>query len=118
MQKSTVNLQTIQVLVDGPASKKEMVVPRHSAPLNQIKLMPQIIKDLPNGTGNGPLRKRWEAQEIEKQIEEGPWAQSKKRMDKRRALNDFKRFKVMKMRKQARYEVARTFAKIKADAKA
>ncbi len=46
------------------------------------------------------MKKVWEKEEIEKKWEESAWAQNRERRQKRRALTDFERFKVMRLRKQ------------------
>ncbi|KAF2083601.1 hypothetical protein K490DRAFT_60344 [Saccharata proteae CBS 121410] len=107
-----------RVLVDGPASTKEKSVPRHAAPLSHLSLTPIVISKLPRAAGNGVVKKCWEASEVEKKFSESAWAKNKDRIAKRRALTDFERFKVMRLRKQARYEVQKNFAKIRASAKA
>jgi ribosomal protein L14E/L6E/L27E len=88
------------VLVDGPASSKDKVVPRHSARLSDLSLTPIVLSKLPRATGNGVVRKRWEEQKVEEQFGNSNWAKSRAQFEKRRQLNDFERFKVMKLRKQ------------------
>jgi hypothetical protein len=61
------------VLVDGPS--KDAPVPRQQVALAKLSLTPIVISKLPRATGVGHVAKRWE-------------------------VNDFERFKVMKMRKQ------------------
>ncbi|KAF2135680.1 uncharacterized protein K452DRAFT_293031 [Aplosporella prunicola CBS 121167] len=107
-----------RVLVDGPASTKEKTVPRHAVSLSHLSLTPIVIAKLPRAAGNGVVRKAWEATEVEKKFSQSNWAKNKDRIAKRRALNDFERFKVMRLRKQARYEVQKNFAKVRASAKA
>lgn len=90
----------VQVLVDGPHSDKDQVVPRHSAPLSQLSLTPIVIAKLPRATGNGVVRKMWESEEVEKRFASSNWSKARALTQKRRQLNDFERFKVMKLRKQ------------------
>lgn len=59
-----------------------------------------MIPKLPRAAGTGALRKAWEKAEVEKKWEESAWAQTRERRQKRRALTDFERFKVMRLRKQ------------------
>ncbi|KAL1639551.1 hypothetical protein SLS58_007855 [Diplodia intermedia] len=89
-----------RVLVDGPASTAEKTVPRHASPLSHLSLTPIVIPKLPRGARNGVVKKVWEATEVEKKFGESAWAKNKDRIAKRRALNDFERFKVMRLRKQ------------------
>ncbi|OCK82162.1 60S ribosomal protein L14 [Lepidopterella palustris CBS 459.81] len=105
-----------RVLVDGPSSVKDKLVVRTIAPLNKLSLTPHVIKGLPRGAGNGALRKLWESEEVEKKFEQSNWSQSRSRFAKRKQLNDFERFKVMKLRKQARFEVQKSLAQIRAKA--
>ncbi|KAF2237865.1 hypothetical protein EV356DRAFT_461675 [Viridothelium virens] len=105
-----------RVLVDGPSDSPDQAVPRHSAPLANVSLTPLIIPKTPRAIGNGPLRTAWQKEEVEKKWAESNWAQSRERSKKRRALTDFERFKVMRMRKQARFEEKKALAKVKASA--
>lgn len=89
-----------QVLVDGPGSTADKVVPRHATPLSHLSLTPIVIAKFPRGARNGAVKKIWEAAEVEKKFGESAWAKNKDRIAKRRALNDFERFKVMRLRKQ------------------
>lgn len=92
-----------QVLVDGPASSAEKAVPRHASPLSHLSLTPIVIPKLPRASRNGVVKKFWEASEVEKKFSESAWSKNKDRIAKRRALTDFERFKVMRLRKQVGY---------------
>ena len=105
-----------RAMVEGPASDKDLVVPRHSARLAEVQLTPIVIANLPRGIGSGPLKGKWEAAEVEKKWEESAFAKSRAKSHKRRQLNDFERFKVMRLRKQVRFEEKKQLAKIKASA--
>jgi len=107
-----------RVLVDGPASTSDKVVPRHSASLIGLSLTPIVIPKLPRAAGNGTVRKVWEKEEVEKKFSESNWAKTQGRFAKRKALNDFDRFKVMKLKKARRFEVQKSFAKVRSAAKA
>jgi large subunit ribosomal protein L14e len=107
---------TTQVLVDGPSEKKDSVVPRHSAQLSNIALSPILLENLPRAIGNGPLKAKWKAAEIDKKWAETTFQKSRDKSAKRRALNDFERFKVMRLRKQVRFEEKKALAKIRAKA--
>lgn len=91
---------TFQVLVEGPASKTEAVVPRQSVPLSQCSLTRIVLDQLPRGAGSAALKKRWNEQEVESKWSNSNYAQNQAKTMKRRQLSDFERFKVMRMRKQ------------------
>lgn len=93
-------LTLLQVLVDGPSTKEKASVPRHASPLGNIILTPLVIPNLPRAAGTGALKKVWEKEQVEKKWEASAWAQNRERRQKRRALTDFERFKVMRLRKQ------------------
>lgn len=105
-----------QVLIDGPASEESKVVPRHSAPLSNISLTPHVIEKLPRAIGNGSLRKVWEKEGVEEKYTNSQLAKLKAQRERRRQLNDFERFKVMRLKKQVRFEQKKALAKIKASA--
>ncbi|KAF2131163.1 hypothetical protein P153DRAFT_337488 [Dothidotthia symphoricarpi CBS 119687] len=105
-----------RVLVDGPSEKAP--VPRQEVALAKLSLTPIVIPKLPRATGVGFVAKQWKEHKVQEKFDESAWAKKRAALHKRRALNDFERFKVMKMRKQARFEVQKTFAKIRASAKA
>jgi large subunit ribosomal protein L14e len=88
------------VLVDGPSEKAP--VPRHSASLTHVSLTPIVISKLPRATGRGFVKKRWEEEKVQEKFDESAWAKKRASISKRRQLNDFERFKVMKLRKQVR----------------
>ncbi|KAF2800703.1 hypothetical protein K505DRAFT_263245 [Melanomma pulvis-pyrius CBS 109.77] len=105
-----------RVLVDGPS--EEAPVPRHSAPLKKLSLTPIVIPKLPRATGNGTVKALWESNKVDEQFADSTWSKKRAQFQKRRDLNDFERFKVLKLRKQARFEVRKTLAKVRASAKA
>ncbi len=114
---SCVELTCPQVLVDGPAKDAKLIVPRQSVPLAHVVLTPLIIEKLPRGARTGAVKKLWEKAGIEEKYEEGTWAKKQVKKDRRRALTDFERFKVVRLRKQARFEVRKSLAKVRAAAK-
>ncbi|RYO54212.1 hypothetical protein AA0113_g9163 [Alternaria arborescens] len=105
-----------RVLIDGPSEKAP--IPRQEVALAKLSLTPIVIPKLPRSSGVGHVAKKWEEHKVQQKFDESAWAKKRAAMQKRRGLNDFERFKVMKMRKQARFEVQKTFAKIRASAKA
>lgn len=88
-----------QVLVDGP-SKTLKPVPRHAAPLNNLIITPIVIPKLPRAAGRTAVAKAWEKAEVEQKWAESAWAKRREQREKRRALTDFDRFKVMRLKKQ------------------
>ena len=87
-----------QVLIDGPSEKTP--VPRQEVALAKLSLTPIVIPKLPRGTGVGFVAKKWEEHKVQQKFDESAWAKKRAALHKRRALNDFERFKVMKLRKQ------------------
>ena len=77
-------------------------MPRHSAALHNVILTPLVIEKLPRGAGRGAVRRAWEKQEMERKWEESSWAKKREQREKRRGLNDFERFQVLRLRKQVR----------------
>jgi large subunit ribosomal protein L14e len=92
------------VLVDGPGKES---VPRHSAPLKRLSLTPIVIPKLPRATGNGTVKALWEKNQVDEKFAESTWSKKRAQFQKRRDLNDFERFKVLKLRKQVRYTLLR-----------
>ena len=90
----------MQVLVEGPAEKKEDAVPRHAAGLSYMSLTGIVIPKLPRAVGHTALKKKWEEHEVDNKWNESNFAKSRQRSIRRKQLSDFERFKVMRMRKQ------------------
>ncbi|ETN37752.1 uncharacterized protein HMPREF1541_07375 [Cyphellophora europaea CBS 101466] len=105
-----------RVLVDGPSAKPELALARQPVHVNAISLTPIVIEKLPRDAGTGALRKLWEKQEIDQKIEESTFAKKRDQQQRRQNLSDFERFKVMRLKKQARFEIKKTAAKVKAAA--
>ena len=74
------------------------------------------MSKLARGAGSGVVKKRLEADRILEKWENSPWAKNIVKVKKRRALNDFERFKVLVTKKQLRYAVNKDLAKQKANA--
>jgi len=116
-KKTQLTQHPLQVLVDGPSSDSSKVVPRHSAPLAQVALTHIVVPKLALAAGTGAIKKQWEAASVESKWAESAWAQSRARSSRRRELTDFERFKVLRLRKQQRFEVRKNVAKaVKASA--
>ncbi|KPI43266.1 60S ribosomal protein L14-B [Cyphellophora attinorum] len=105
-----------RVLVDGPSSNKEYAAPRQVLPISAVTLTKIVIDKQPRSVGTGALRKLWEAQNIDEKIADNTHAKKRVQQQKRSNLSDFERFKVMRLKKQARFEVKKAAAKIKASA--
>lgn len=59
-----------------------------------------MIPQLPRAAGTGPVRKAWQANEIDGKWAKSSYAHKAERAERRKNLNDFERFKVMRLRKQ------------------
>jgi len=105
-----------RVLIDGPSGVENKVVPRHAAALSHLTLTPFTIPKLPRAAGTGPVKKLWAKEEIDQKWAQSSFAKKKEQSDRRRNLTDFERFKVMRLKKQARYEVQKAHAKIRSSA--
>ncbi|OJJ81839.1 60S ribosomal protein eL14 [Aspergillus glaucus CBS 516.65] len=105
-----------RVLVDGPSNEEQKIVPRHVLPLANATLTHFTIPKLPRAAGTGPVKKLWANNEIDAKWAKSNYAQKTEGADRRKNLTDFERFKVLRLRKQARYEVQKSLAKAKAAA--
>ncbi|KAJ5946194.1 hypothetical protein N7454_003033 [Penicillium verhagenii] len=103
-----------RVLVDGPSGEEQKIVPRHVLALAHASLTPFSIPKLPRAAGTGPVKKLWAKNEIDAKWTQSNFAQKTDRVQRRKNLTDFERFKVLRLRKQARYEVQKSFAKVRA----
>ncbi|KAI1611396.1 50S ribosomal protein L14e [Exophiala viscosa] len=107
-----------RILVDGPSTKEGEVVPRQAIATSAVSLTPWVIPNLPKAAGTGAIKKLWEKHEVDKKWAESSWAKKREQQDRRRNLTDFERFKVMRLKKQQRFETLKAHAKIRATAKA
>ncbi|KAK3671539.1 hypothetical protein LTR78_008639 [Recurvomyces mirabilis] len=96
-----------RVLVEGPSETASAKVPRHAAPLSSISLT-SIVIPLPLAIGHTGLKKVWEKEDVEGKFNNSAYAKNKARFARRKQLSDFERFKVMVLRKQARFEVKKS----------
>ena len=62
-----------------------------------------VIPKLPRGAGTAALKKVWEKHDVESKWAESNFNKSRQRSIRRRQLSDFERFKVMRLRKQVRW---------------
>ncbi|TAQ88940.1 hypothetical protein B7494_g2719 [Chlorociboria aeruginascens] len=106
-----------RVLIDGPSTDTKTAVPRQAISLSHLILTPLILEKLPRGARTGIVKAQWEKAGIEAKWQDSVWAKKRLQRERRRALTDFERFKVMRLRKQARFEVRKSLAKVKAAAK-
>ncbi|MCJ1326539.1 hypothetical protein MMC10_003204 [Thelotrema lepadinum] len=104
-----------RALVDGPSEQNS--VPRHSAPLSHLSLTGIVLEKLPRAIGHGALSKRWEKDEVDSKWKDGVWSKRNAQREKRKNLTDFERFKVMRLRKQARFQIRRAQASVRKAAK-
>ena len=105
-----------RVLVEGPSSEPELVVPRQSVPLSKCLLSSMVVEGLNRGSRHAALKKQWEKSEIDAKWKESNWAKKRAQIERRKALTDFDRFKVMRLKKQQRFEERKALAKVKASA--
>jgi large subunit ribosomal protein L14e len=109
--KDKVLIVWLQVLVDGAD------IPRQSLALSHLVLTPIVVAKLPRGARTGAVKKAWEAAGVDGKWKESSWAKKREQVERRRALTDFERFKVVRLRKQSRFGVRLAHAKAKASAK-
>ncbi|ROV94155.1 hypothetical protein VSDG_05693 [Cytospora chrysosperma] len=105
-----------RALVDGPASDAALAVPRQAVSFSHCLLSDMVVPNLPRGARTSTVKKFWEKAEIDKKWKASNWAKTKDRQAKRAALTDFDRFKVMRLKKQRRFEERKSLAKVKASA--
>ncbi|KAI0130162.1 ribosomal protein L14-domain-containing protein [Xylariales sp. AK1849] len=103
-----------RVLIDGTAS--DLPVPRQAISLSEVLLAPFVIEKLPRNARTGTVKKAWEKAEIDAKWKESSWAKRKLQTERRKALSDFDRFKVLRLKKQRRFEQRKALVKVKASA--
>ncbi|KAL3422282.1 ribosomal protein L14 [Phlyctema vagabunda] len=106
-----------RVLIDGPSTDSKTAVPRQAVALAHLILTPLVLAKLPRSARTGVVKAAWEKAGIEAKWQESTWAKKRSQKERRRALTDFERFKVLRLRKQARFEVRKSLAKVKSAAK-
>ncbi|POS83071.1 hypothetical protein EPUL_004881, partial [Erysiphe pulchra] len=99
-----------RVLIDGPSPDAKANVPRQAFSLSQLILTPIVLEKLTRGARTGVVKSVWEKAGVEAKWQESAWARKRSQQQRRRALTDFERFKVMRLRKQARFEVRKALA--------
>ncbi|RDL39804.1 Uncharacterized protein BP5553_04144 [Venustampulla echinocandica] len=96
-----------RVLIDSPS------VSRQAISLANVILTP-IVLTIPRSARSGVVHAAWEKGSIDSKWAESSWAKKRAQRERRRALTDFERFKVMRLKKQARFAVRTSLAKVKA----
>ncbi|KAL5521604.1 CIA1 [Sanghuangporus sanghuang] len=98
-----------RAIIDNPLAG----VPRQAFRYRHMILTPLTVPKLPRSAGSGVVKKRLEAGKTLEKWSNSPWAKRVHAVKKRRALNDFGRFKVMVHKKQLRYKANVDLAKAK-----
>lgn len=109
-----VDMKLSQVLVDGPAKGAE--VPRHAVSLSRCLISQLVVEGLPRGARGPTVQKFWEKNQIDAKWKETNWFKRRQQIERRKALTDFDRFKLMRLKKQRRFEERLVLAKIRAKA--
>jgi len=104
-----------RVLVDGPSGDENYVVPKGPIALSEVFLTDLSLK-IPRALRTGTLKAIWEKEEIDSKWQASKWAKRSQRTERRKALTDFQRFQLLRVKKQQRYEVRKALAKVKASA--
>ncbi|KAK4102960.1 hypothetical protein N658DRAFT_495035 [Parathielavia hyrcaniae] len=105
-----------RALVDGPSTDAKLATPRGVVQLSRTLLTPISIDNLPRGARTGAVKKAWEAASVDTKWAENNWAKKQLQQERRQSLTDFDRFKVMRLKKQRRFEERKALAKIRASA--
>ncbi|KAK1833197.1 ribosomal protein L14-domain-containing protein [Podospora conica] len=105
-----------RALVDGPSSEPTLATPRTQVSFADTLLTPLFIEKLPRGARSGTVKAAWEKAGIDAQWKAGNWAKKQLQQERRQSLTDFDRFKVMRLKKQRRFEERKALTKIKASA--
>ncbi|KAH8885770.1 hypothetical protein GQ53DRAFT_751107 [Thozetella sp. PMI_491] len=105
-----------RALVDGPSSDPKLATPRGPVSFSNVLISQLSIPKLPRGSRTGTVKAAWAKAEIDSKWAETNWAKKKLQQERRRALTDFDRFKVMRLKKQRRFEEHKALAKVKASA--
>lgn len=106
-----------RALVDGPVTDANPKgVARQAIAFSDVLLTSIVIPDLPRGARAGTVKGLWEKSEVDKQWTATNWYKRLVQTERRKNLNDFDRFKVMRLKKQRRFEELKALSKIKASA--
>lgn len=91
-------------------------MPRQAISFSNCVLSDFVLPNLPRGARSPTVKKVWEKAEIDKKWKESNWAKKRDQQAKRSGLSDFDRFKVLRLKKQRRFEERKALAKVKASA--
>ncbi|KJR82776.1 large subunit ribosomal protein L14e [Sporothrix schenckii 1099-18] len=106
-----------EALVDGPATDANPGgVARQSVALADVLLTAIVIEKLPRGARAGAVKAAWEKADVDGQWKASNWYKKRVQNERRKALTDFDRFKVLRLKKQRRFEERKALAKVKASA--
>ncbi|KAF6811994.1 ribosomal protein L14 [Colletotrichum musicola] len=105
-----------RALVDGPSADPKLAVPRQPISLSNTLLSSLVVENLPRGARTGTVKKFWEKSEIDQKWKETNWFKRSTQIERRKNLTDFDRFKVLRLKKQRRFEQHKALAKVKASA--
>ena len=105
-----------QVLVDGPSADESLALPRQAVPLSHCLLSQLVVEGTLRGMRHTTLKKLWEKNEIDAKWKETNWAKRREQIKRRKNLSDFDRFKVLRLKKQRRFEERKALSKIRASA--
>lgn len=86
--------------------------------LSDCLISNMVVEGLPRGARHATLKKFWEKNEIDAKWKETNWFKRRQQIARRQNLTDFDRFKVMRLKKQRRFEERRVLHKIRTAAKA
>jgi large subunit ribosomal protein L14e len=106
----------LQVLVEGPSDDADKAVIRQAIPLTKALLSHLKVENLNRGSRHATLKEQWEKSEIDAKWKESNWFKRRDQIQRRKALTDFERFKVLRLKKQRRFEERKALAKVKASA--
>ncbi|KAJ1816256.1 hypothetical protein LPJ56_002401, partial [Coemansia sp. RSA 2599] len=98
-----------RAIVDGPTTN----VPRQVIAFKKVVLTDIVVKRLPRTISSKPLAKVLEKQQIVEAWQKTAWAQKLVTRERRAAMSDFDRFKLMRLKKQQRFIVDRQAALLK-----
>ncbi|KAL1887510.1 hypothetical protein Sste5346_010171 [Sporothrix stenoceras] len=106
-----------RVLVDGPASDANPGgVARQAVALADVLLTAIVVEKLPRAARSGAVKAAWEKSEVDSKWTATNWYKKRVQNERRKALTDFDRFKVLRLKKQRRFEERKALAKVKASA--
>lgn len=110
-------LPDLQALVDGPATDANPGgVSRQAIALADVLLTAIVVSKLPRAARSGTVKAAWEKADVDGQWKASNWYKKRVQNERRKALTDFDRFKVLRLKKQRRFEERKALAKVKVSA--